>query len=90
MDFSNLVRFGSVFNPKYPVPFFLVSVFAHHRDDPPIVHVDMTLTQSKVKVTGLLNFRKFHFSRSISSAILVWSSKLMVGSDSMGPGLQFV
>jgi len=52
-----------------------------------IVHADMTLTRCKVKVTGLLNFRKLHFSRSIPSAILAWSSKLMVECDSMGPSL---
>jgi len=52
-----------------------------------IVHVDVTLTRSKVKVmlTGLLklqNCRKLHFSTSISSAILEWSLKLMVDHDS--------
>jgi len=50
----------------------------------------MTSTRCKVKVTGLLNVRKLHFSRFISSSILVWSSKLMVGNDSMGPGLHLV
>ena len=57
-----------------------------------IVHVDMTLTRSKikVKVTGLLKFRKLHFSRSIYSAILVWCPKLMVDRDSTGPNLQLV
>ena len=55
-----------------------------------IVHADVTLTQSKVKVMGLLNFWKLHFSRSISSAILVWSWKLMVVLHSMGPSLQLV
>jgi len=34
-----------------------------------IVHADMMLTGSKVKVTELLKFRKLHFSMSISSAI---------------------
>jgi len=34
--------------------------------------------------------RKLHFSRSISSAVLAWSSKLMVVGDSMGPGLQLL
>jgi len=53
-----------------------------------VVHADMTLTHSKVKVTELLNFRKLHFSTSTSSAILVLSSKLMVDYDSMGPSLQ--
>ena len=50
------------------------------------VHADMTLTRSKVKVkvTGLLKFRKLHFSRSIS-AILVRSSKVMADHDSTGP-----
>ena len=33
MDFSNSVRFGSVFNPKYLVSVFSVSVFAHHRNE---------------------------------------------------------
>ena len=37
----------------------------------------------KVKVTELLKFQKLHFSRYISSAIFAWSSKLMVGYDSM-------
>jgi len=55
-----------------------------------IVHVDMTLTRSKVKVTALLKFRKLQFSRSISSAILAWSSKLMVDRDSTGPSLQLI
>jgi len=59
-----------------------------------IVHADMTLTRSKVKVkvkvTKLLDLQKLHFSRSICSAILAWSSKLTVANDSMGPGLQLV
>jgi len=50
-----------------------------------IVHVDMTLTGSKVNVTGLVKFQKLHFSRSISSATLAWSSKVMVDDDSTGP-----
>jgi len=56
----------------------------------PHMHINMTSTRSKVnvKVRELLKFGKLHFSRSISSAIFAWSSKLMVGSDSMGPGLQ--
>jgi len=48
----------------------------------------MTYTLSKVKVTDLLKFRKLHFSTSISSSILAWSSKVMVDYDSMGPTLQ--
>ena len=46
----------------------------------------MTLTRSKfkVKVTELPKLRKLHFSRSISSATFAQSSKLMVGSHSMG------
>ena len=57
-----------------------------------IVHADMTLTRSKVKVklTELPKLQKVHFSRSISSAVLAWSSKLMVGGDSMEPGLQLI
>ena len=56
------------------------------------MHTSVTSTRSKVKVkvTELLKLQKLHFSRSISSAVLAWSSKLMVGSDSMGPGLQLV
>jgi len=44
----------------------------------------------KVKVTELPKLRKVHISRSISSAILAWSSKLMVGDHSMGSGLQLI
>ena len=56
------------------------------------VYVDVTLTRSKVKVkvTELPKLRKVHFSRSISSAISAWSSKLMVGGHSMGSGLELV
>jgi len=43
----------------------------------------MTSTLSKVKVTELLKFQKLHFSRSVSSAILAGSSKLMVDYDNM-------
>ena len=44
----------------------------------------------KVKVTKPLKFRKLHFSRCIFSAIFAWGSKVMVGYDSMVPGLQLV
>jgi len=59
---------------------------------PPDVCTSMTSTRSKVKVevTELPKLRKVHFSKSISSAGFVWSSKLMVGGHSMGPGLQLV
>jgi len=62
----------------------------HAGSPTPIVHVDVTLTRCKfkVKVTGLLKFRKLHFSRSISSAILAWSSKLMVDHDTTRPSVQ--
>ena len=59
----------------------------------PHMRTSVTSTRSKVKVKvmELPNLRKVHFSRSISSAILVWSSKLMAGGGhSMGPGLQLV
>jgi len=58
----------------------------------PDMRTSVTSTRSKVKVkvTELPKLRKFHFSRYISSAALAWSSKLMVDSDSMGPGLQLV
>ena len=52
--------------------------------------VTSTRSKVKVKVTELLKLQKLHFSGSISSTILAWSSKLMVGSDSMAPDLQLV
>ena len=52
--------------------------------------VTSTRSKVKVKVTELPKLRKVHFSRSISSATSAWSSKLMVGGHSMGPGLQLV
>ena len=59
-----------------------------------IVHVDVTLTRSnvkvKVEVTGLLQFQKLHFFRSMSCAILAWSSKLTANHDSTGRSLQLV
>jgi len=56
------------------------------------MHSSVTSTRSKVKVKvmELQKLQKVHFSRSISSAILVWSSKLMVGGHSMGTGIQLV
>ena len=56
------------------------------------MHTSVTSTRSKVKikVTELPKLRKVHFSTSISSAISAWSSKVMVGGHSMGPGLQLV
>ena len=53
-----------------------------------IVHVDVTLARCKFKVTGLLKFQKLHFSRSIFSAILAWTSKLMVDHDTARPNVQ--
>jgi len=56
------------------------------------MRTSMTLILSKVqvKVTELPKLGKLHFSRSISAAVLAWSSKVMVDGDSMGPGLQLV
>jgi len=56
----------------------------------PDMCTSMTSARSKVKVkvTELLKFRKLQFFRSISSAILAWSSNLMVDYDNMGPSLQ--
>ena len=54
------------------------------------MRTSVTSTRSKVKVTELPNLQKVHFSRSVSSAISAWSSKLMVGGYSMGHGLQLV
>ena len=58
----------------------------------PLMRTSVTSTRSKVKVKvmELPKLRKVHFSRSISSAILAWSSKLMVDGHSMGPALQHV
>jgi len=47
--------------------------------------VTSTRSEVKVKVTELPKLRKVHFSTSISSAILAWSSKLMVGGHRTGP-----
>ena len=47
-------------------------------------------TRSRVKATELPKLQKLHFSRSILSVASAWNSKLMVGGDSMGPGLQLV
>jgi len=56
----------------------------------PDMRTSVTSTRSNVnvKVTELLKLRKLHFSGSISVAVLAWSSKLMLGSDSMAPDLQ--
>jgi len=54
------------------------------------VYVDVTLTPSKVKVTELPKLQKLHFSTTISSTVLAWSSKRMIVADSIGPGLQLV
>ena len=58
----------------------------------PVMLTSVTSTRSKVKVKvmELLKLRKLHISRSISSAFLTCSSKLMVDSDSMAPSLQLV
>jgi len=56
----------------------------------PHMCTSVTSTRSKIKVTELPKLQKLHFSRSTSSAILAWSSKLTVDSDSMGAGLQLV
>jgi len=62
------------------------------RPDHIIMRTSVTSTRSKVrvKVTELPKLQKLHYSRSISSAALAWSSKLMVDGDSMEPGLQLV
>jgi len=56
----------------------------------PYMRTSVTSTRSKVKikVTELQKLQKLHFSAPISSAVLAWSSKrMMIGDDSMGPGL---
>jgi len=45
-------------------------------------NVTSTRSKVKVKVTELPKLRKVHFSRSVSSAVLAWSSKVMVDNDS--------
>jgi len=50
--------------------------------------VTSTRSKVKIKVTKLLKFQKLLFFRSISSAILVCSWKLMVDDGSMGFSLQ--
>jgi len=71
--------------------FHLISCLGRPRPD---VRTCVTSTRSKVKdkvqVTELPKLRKVHFSRSISSAGFAWSSKLIIGGHSMGPGLQLV
>jgi len=56
------------------------------------VHTCMNATWSKVKikVTELLKLWKLHSSKSVSSAIVAWSSKLMVDYDNTGPSLQLI
>jgi len=58
----------------------------------PDMRISMTSTRFKVtiKVTGLLNFPKLHFSKSISFAILTWRSKLVASYDKMEPTLQLI
>jgi len=53
------------------------------------MHTSVTTTRSKVrvKVTDLPTLQKLHFSTSVSSIVLTWTSKLIVGGDSMRPGL---
>jgi len=71
--------------------FDLIWCVGRHR---PHIRTSVTSTRSKmkvkIKVTELPKLRKMHFSRSISSIVLACSSKLMLGGDSMGPGLQAV
>jgi len=70
--------------------FYLIWCVGRPRPD---MRTSVTSTRSKVKVKvmELLKLRKLHFSRFISSAVLAWSSKLMVdGYSSMGPGQQLV
>jgi len=61
-----------------------------HKDQLIIPIFDTAMETIKVKVTELPKLRKVHFSKSISFAISAWTSKLMVGGHSMGPGLQLV
>ena len=55
----------------------------------PHIHTSVTSARSKV-VMELLKLQQLHFSRSISCAVLAWSSKLTVCGDSMGRVLQHV
>ena len=76
--------------PSVHKKFFPISLQFGVRVDLDRMCTSVTSTQFKVKVMGLLKFLKLQFSRSISSAILAWSSKVMVDHDSMGPSLQLV
>jgi len=69
--------------------FHLIWCVGRPRSD---VRISVTSTRSKVKVkvTELPKLRKVHFSRSISSVVFAWRSKLMVDGHSMGPVLQLV
>jgi len=58
------------------------------RPRPDVQQCDLDPIQGQGPGHGASEVLKIALSRSISSAILAWSSKLMVGSDSMGPGLQ--
>ena len=77
----------SVHAQKVFSDFHVIWCVGRHR---PHMCTSVTSTRSKVKVkvTELPKLRKVHFSKSISSAISAWSSKLMVGGHSMGPALQ--
>jgi len=52
--------------------------------------VTSTRFKVKIKVNELLKFKKLHLSKSISSIIMAWSSKVMVYYDNMAPILQLV
>ena len=77
---------------RLPTKSFSVFCLIWYVGRPLDMWTSMTLTRSKVKVKAieLLNIQKWHFSRSISSTIFTWGSKLMVDHNSMGRSLQLV
>jgi len=83
-------RLFFLYGTKYIQSFSAFNLIWYVGRPRPHMRTSVTSTRSKVKVkvTELPKLRKLHFSRSISSAVLAWSSKLMVVGDSMGPALQ--
>jgi len=86
--FRGFIRSSSYVHKKFFSDFHLIWCMGRPR---PRMRTSVTLTPSKVKVKVTeLPKLPVQFSRSISSAFSVWSSKLMLGGHSMGPGLQLL
>jgi len=74
---------------KFFSDFDLISCMGCPRPDVPTCMASTRL-KVKVKFKRLRKFRKLHYSRSISSVVVEWSSKLVVDHDTIGPSLQLV